>query len=183
MTAKLLRLDPVSETMAPSAYRIQAMVEGVDQVAVAMERKWGFGRLRQLVGDDLRARFDQQKDRLDAAIVSAQERYVAAQAEGMKRAWAALDQAAAAARHAKLSPEIWECVLPSTGEVVAIVRTDAEANHVACEGRVFTLAEIATLIDGLGLVLAAKRVFPGATVTAIRAKPPIDWSRGDAIPF
>jgi hypothetical protein len=183
MTVKLIRLDPVTESMAPSAYRIQAMVEGVDQVAVAMERKWGVGRLRMLVGDDLRARFDQQKDRLDAAIAVNDERYVAAQAEGMKRAWSALDQAATGARHAKLSPEIWECVLPSTGEVVAILRTDAEANHVAREGRVFTLAEIATLIDGLGPVLEAKRVFPGATVTAIHRKSPMDWSRGDDIPF
>ena len=47
----------------------------------------------------------------------------------------------------------------------------------------FTLAEIATLIDGLGPVLETTRVFPGATVTAIHRKPSIDWSRGDDIPF
>jgi hypothetical protein len=53
--------------MSSGAYRIQAMVDGLDQIAVAMERKWGVGRLRLLVSDSLRAKFDEKKDRLDAA--------------------------------------------------------------------------------------------------------------------
>jgi hypothetical protein len=49
--------------------------------------------------------------------------------------------------------------------------------------RVFTLAEIGRLIEGLGsAVLAAKQVFPGAAVTAIRTRE-IDWEKGDEIPF
>ena len=73
-------------------------------------------------------------------------------------------------------------MLPSSGEVVSIVRTETEAHHVARECRVFTLDEIARLLDGLPGVLEAKRVFPGATVT--RAGPPeFDWERGDEIPF
>ena len=101
----------------------------------------------------------------------------------MKRAWAALDQAATEAGAAPLSPEIWDCVLPGTGEVVAIVRTEAEAHHVARQCRVFSLAEIARLIDGLpDTVLAAKRLFPGATVAGI-GKPKINWKQGDEIPF
>ena len=35
--------------MSSGAYRIQAMVDGLDHVAVAMERKWSVGRLRLLV--------------------------------------------------------------------------------------------------------------------------------------
>jgi hypothetical protein len=46
------------------------------------------------------------------------------------------------------------------------------------------LDEIARAIEGLGdVVLEAKRVFPGATVTAVRTKPPIDWEKGDEGPF
>ena len=159
------------------------MVDGLDHVAHAMERKWGVGRLRLLVSDFLRAKFDEQKDRLDAAIAAGEERFVAAQVEGMKRAWAALDRSAADAGVKQLAPEVWECALPSTGEVVSIVRTDAEAHHVARECRVFTVAEIATLIEALGeSVLEIKRQFPGAAVTGIRRKPSPDWQRGDPMP-
>ncbi|MBM3535646.1 MAG: hypothetical protein FJX60_21755 [Alphaproteobacteria bacterium] len=176
--------DRVDHVQAPPAYRIQAMVDGLDQVAIAMERKWGVGRLRLLVSDPLRAKFDEQKDRLDTALASGQEGYVRIHVEGMRRAWDALDRAAADAGQAPLAPEVWECVLPETGEIVSIVRTEAEAQHVAREGRVFTLAEIGTLIAGLGeTVLEIKRRFPGAAVTGIRQKPPIDWSRGDDVPF
>jgi len=67
---------------------------------------------------------------------------------------------------------------------VSLVQTEAEAHHVARSCRVFTLTEIATLIAALGDgVLEAKKQFPGAKVTGIRGKPPVDWSRGDDIPF
>jgi hypothetical protein len=178
------QFDPATDPMAPTDYRVQAMVDGLDQVAISMERKWGVGRLRLLVSDYLRARFDEQKDRLDAALQSGEERYIAAQVEGMKRAWQFLDQSATEAGAMPLSPEVWECVLPSTGEVVSLVRTEAEALHIARECRVFTMAEIATLIEGLGdSVLAVKKHFPGATLSGVRRRPPVDWSRGDEIPF
>ena len=176
-------IDPITDPMAPSEYAIRAIIDGLDQVAREMERKWGVGRLRLLVSDLLRAKFDAQKDKLDAAIEANQERYIRAQAEGMKRAWAALDRAAAEAGQTALSPEVWECRLPGNSEVVSIVRNEAEAHHVARSCRVFTLAEIARLIEALGdTVLEAKRVFPGAQVTAI-GKPTIDWEKGDDIPF
>ena len=172
-------LDP----MAPSEYAIRAIIDGLDQVAVDMERKWGVGRLRLLVSDLLRAKFDVQKDKLDAAIQTNREQYIRAQAEGMKRAWAALDRAATEAGARPLSPEVWECALPSSGEVVSIVRTEVEAHNVCRECRVFTLGEIGRLIESLGdTVLEAKRVFPGATVTRI-GKPEMDWEKGDNIPF
>ena len=182
MTAPARKLDPATEAMAPSAYRIQAMTEGLDELAHAMERKWGVGRLRLIVSDFLRAKFDEQKDRLDAALQSGEERYVTAQVEGMRRAWSALDRAAHDAGETPLAPEVWECVLPSTGEVVSLVRTATEAHHVARECRVFTVAEVAILIEALGDgVLAVKHSFPGATVTGIRRKAPFDWEHGDEI--
>jgi hypothetical protein len=67
--------------------------------------------------------------------------------------------------------------------VVAIVRSEAEAHHVCREIRVFTLAEIARLIEALGATaLEVKRVFPGAAITRV-GKPGIDWAKGDPIPF
>jgi len=178
------KTDPSRDVYSSETYRIQAMVEGLDQVAVTMERKWGVGRLRLLVSDLLRAKFDEQKDRLDQAIADNHEGYVRIHAEGMRRGWEALDRSAREAGASPLAPQVWECVLPDTGEIVSLVRTEAEAHHVACEGRVFTVAEIARLIAGLGdAVLEAKKQFPGAAITAIRRKRAADWSRGDDVPF
>jgi hypothetical protein len=38
----------------------QAVVDGVDHRTRELDRKWGIGRLRLLVDDELRARFDRQ---------------------------------------------------------------------------------------------------------------------------
>ncbi len=44
--------------------------------------------------------------------------------------------------------------------------------------------DFAILFEALGNgVLAVKHSFPGATVTGIRHKAPVDWERGDEIPF
>ena len=56
MTRRPLKLSPETEVMSSEAYRIQAMVDGLDQIAVAMERKWGVGRLRLLGFHELSAR-------------------------------------------------------------------------------------------------------------------------------
>ena len=68
-------VDPTLDPLALSEYAIRAIIDGLDQVAVEMERKWGVGRLRLLVSDLLRAKFDAQKDKLDAAIATNQEQY------------------------------------------------------------------------------------------------------------
>ena len=179
----VIDFDPANDPMAPSDYVIRAIVDGLDQLSREMERKWGVGRLRLLVSDLLRAKFDAQKDKLDAALLTERETYIRTQADGMKRAWAALDKIAREAGEQPLSPEAWECVLPGTGEIVSIVRTEAEADHICRECRVFTLDEIARVIEGLpDAVLEAKQVFPGTLVTRV-SKPKIDWERGDDLPF
>ena len=183
-TSRNEKLSVVPDHMAPLEFAIRAILDGLDHLAGELERKWGVGRLRLLVSDMLRARFDAQKDKLDAAIETDREPYIRVQAEGMKRAWAALDAAAIEAGAEPLSPDVWECKLPSSGEVVSVVRTEAEAQHVARECRVFTLDEIARLIDGLPeAVKEAKRLFPGATITGVGKRKPIDWLKGDSIPF
>ena len=58
---------------APSDYVVRAIIDGVDQVALEMERKWGVGRLRLLVSDFLRDKFDAQRDKFYAAIHSERE--------------------------------------------------------------------------------------------------------------
>jgi hypothetical protein len=168
-------LDP----HAPSDLAIRSILDGLAHVVGEAERKWGIGRLRLLVDDTLRARFDRQARLLDQAIEANLEAEIRLQAEAMKRAYAALDKVAAAAGAKPLAATVWECVIPATGEVVGIVRT--EADLAACQrGTAFTLDEIGRLLSGLPSAVATiKAAWPAARVE--RAGP-MDWQRGDELP-
>jgi hypothetical protein len=69
-------VDPATDALATQEYAIRAIIDGLDQVAIEMERKWGVGRLRLLVNELLRAKFDAQKDKLDAAIAANSLQYI-----------------------------------------------------------------------------------------------------------
>lgn len=177
----------------PGPLQKRSLTEGLDHLAGEMERKWGVDRLPLLVSEQLRAAFYRQQDLLNDALGSGDLTLIDIQAGGMKRAWQALDQAAAQAGQKPLSADVWEVKLPKSGKIVAVVRTSAEAHLVAGPDReTWTLAEIACLIDGLdGKVAEIKRVFPGAEITAIHktetpetpTKESFDWAKGDDIPF
>jgi len=209
----------------------RASLDRLDAIASAMERRWGVGRLPKLVDAAVAVRFAAQRDRLDNAIRADRPELISVQAEAMIRAWNALDAEATKAGAPPLAPTVWEAVLPTSGEVVAIVRDSEEALAVAKDrkGAVWTLAEVAVAIEAFGeQVRAAKAIFPGAEVAAVRprtlaigvtqraeeparsrstrrtssrsrlsfaapartplldtpsGKPPVDWERGDDIPF
>lgn len=171
--------------MAPSDYAIQALLTGLDEVAVSMERKWGVGRLPRLVGDLMRAKWDAQTDKLNAAIGRGLESEIKELVEGTKRGWAALDRAATEAGHVPRPVEEWEFVLPSTGEVCVLVRDAADVGRIEADGRmVWSLEEVGTLIDKLpDTVKAVKAAFSQSKVAHIRDKNEIDWSKGDELPF
>ena len=172
---------------APMRASQPSVLENLDQTAHAMERKWGIGKLRLLVAEDLRSRFDAQSEKLNAALKSGQRDLIDVQAEGMKRAWLALDKAAETAGNKTVSAEIWEVRLPKSNRLVAIVRSSDEALCVATpERETWTLQEISHLIEHAGhLVGDIKRTFPDAEITQIHGKTqePFDWSKGDDIPF
>ena len=176
--------DPATSPSAPGEYRIRALLDGLDRCAAEMDRVWGVGRLRLLVSEPLRAKFDEQQARVDAAVASGQESFVRVQVEAMHRAWRALDRAMRAEGANPLSSDVWEIALPMSDEVIALVRDGADAGSVAQGRPVFTLPEVARLIETLGsTVLETKRVFPGATVTDAHSSKPFDWSKGDDMPF
>ena len=157
---------------SPKAYEeTRSWIDGVDEVARAMELRWGVDRLRLLVGDDLRARFDRQAQKWNDAIWSGSLADVKVHAEGMRRGWQALDKAATEAGAQHLHPEVWEAATPS-GRVVAIVRTSAEAHHVAREHRdmeVWTMAEVGRMVEHYANSIGAvKDAFPGACVVGVK---------------
>lgn len=177
---------------------LQAIFEGVDHARTEAEAEWGAERLPLLVDDDLRAKFRRQQVRWSQAyqdawgaamLTRSHLDAVTSAAGGMTRAWSALAAAASEAGHRPLRPEVWEARLQD-GTVAAIVRTNDEAAHVMADGRhvvVYTLAEVANLIDALPQALSlAKVVFPGAKVLPPHPDglAPKGWERdGDPIPF
>jgi hypothetical protein len=157
---------------------ISSVIDGVDQVAKQMEAKWGVGRLELLVDDILREKFRRQQRHFDEATKNHDDVERVRQAgAAMKRGYEALDAAAAAAGATLLDPEIWEVPL-SDGRVVAFCRTMPGAFAVYRAGRyleVWTIEEVARLIEAFPEASKAKEVFPGAIVTGGRAKlPPQD---------
>jgi hypothetical protein len=170
---------------------IQGLVQSVDALTDEMERKWGVGRLRMLVPDDLRERFDRQWHKWQAAYAAQDLAAVRAHSEAMRRAWTALEAAALEAGHAPLAPEVWETRMPD-GSVLAVVRTQQEAHALARDGRerkVWTMDEVGRVLctwEGRRWVEAVHTCFPGARVETVRLTPrgsESDWLLGDEIPF
>lgn len=164
-------IGPPSRYSPSSDREVQAIIDGVDELARAMERKWGVGRLRLLVSDLTRARFDNQLAVWNDAIWNEDIGTVRTVAEAVRRAWSALDAEATQAGAEPISPDVWEG-RTSDGRVFAITRTNAEAYAAKAEGRaalVYTVDELARIVevDELRVVNAVKTEIPGAEVTSI----------------
>jgi hypothetical protein len=144
----------------------RAALDGVDVVAVAMEGKWGNGRLRLLVDAALRERFDRQRYLLNAAVTNGALSDVLREAPRMIAGWKALDKAADTAGAERLPPTAWEVTLED-GSVAAIAK-DYDAR--LAQGRavaVYTLDEIAHILSSYQATHKAKLTWPGATVVRV----------------
>lgn len=164
----------------------RSVLDGVDALAVYMERKWGVDRLRLLVGDDLRAKFDRQRAKLNGAIWSGDLEDVQREANRMTNAWRALDAAAEAAGAKPIAREII-AELVVGGTVIWLVADSAAAYALQGDGRraqVWTLDEVANVIKAFPEAVKAKTTFPGAEV--VWSRPPLDPLNDvmeDEIPF
>ncbi len=177
------------DALPPAALQIQAITDGLDQLAREMEMLWGIDRLRLLVGDGLRLKFDMQTQKLNDALIDGNPEYVMVQAEGMKRAWSALDKAARDAGQKPLANHIWEIPLPSVGDSIALVRAAIESYPLAKSRVVMTTTELGALLSTMPLVLG--RFAPKAhTPNRKSRKPPrppiyhddgFDWDVGDEL--
>lgn len=176
----------------------QAAIDGADHVAIEAENYWGAGRLRLLVDVTLREKFDRQRYRYSQAIQSGELIDVQREAARMALAWKTLDKTARAAGHYRKPPEIWETTL-SDGTVIALVQDLAASREVITEGRqvaLYTVEEVARLIEDYPGVVKAKQLWPGARVDGIRRSisdplhaidqptgldTPFNWEDGDAL--
>ena len=80
-------------------YAGRAAMDGADKLAVDMEAKWGIGRLRLLVSNEWREKFDRQRNLYNEAIADGALEDVRREAARMEAAWRKLDREAAAAGH------------------------------------------------------------------------------------
>lgn len=167
--------------------RIQNALVEHDRVVADYESRWGVDRLPELVSQELRAKFWQQRDKLNNAIEQNDGKDTQHQVQVMCRAYAALEKAALEAGHKELSGEYWEMPMPD-GRVLGVTRTMAEAGKVARDNRdmvVYSLEELANLLhsrhkETMAKVDQVKSLFPGAAITEVKpSKEPID----DEIPF
>ena len=170
----------------------RAVLDGVDHRAAAMEAKWGVDRLRLLVSDEMREKFDRQRLKLNQAIRQGTLEDVRREAPRMATAWRVLDRAAAEAGARECDPDVLEIAMPC-GMVAAIVRDIADARKVQAqaEGRrvaVYSHDEIGRILERFRDVAEIKVSFPGAEVIAVRPLQPSDPLHAieafdDSIPF
>lgn len=149
----------------------------LDDLANAMERKWGIDRLTRLVPPEAQARWD--------ATLKAYEDEWTPQADKdamMMRAWRGMDAAATAAGAEPLPPGLWE-QRADDGTIVIICR-DAEhaqveilrAKHDGRTVATWTLEEVVRVVmcaNG-AVINQIKTTWPGATVERDRPRPVFD---------
>ncbi len=174
--------------------RSDLAIERLDEVASRMERKWGVGRLPKLVSVDLAEKFERQKGKLDAAITEeatggsmANTEYEAGR---MVNAWVALDAAAEAAG-ADLASSKYLTARMSDGRFLVICSDPDGMGHYLRQNSgtaaaVWTMGEVASVLEGFDLVNRTKHLFEGAIIEEVRVdstKPRVNWARGDELPL
>jgi hypothetical protein len=153
------------------------VIDRVRDVGHAMQGKWGSGRLRLLVDDDLRGRFDRQHLSWLRAVWSRNVAEIEKHGAAMVRGYEALDAAAMKSGAEGLAlPQAWPITLPD-GTIGALCQTKIEADKVGESGQyqmVWTVAEIEQIL----------RRFPELVLKSVGVKSEKpDWERGDPMPF
>ena len=154
--------------------RQQQSLHKYDDEVNRLERKWGIDRLPWLVPIELRDRFYEQLDKLNAAIDKCDG--VDHEVEVTLRGCAAIERAAIEAGFEPLTGEYIEGRLPD-GTVLAITANGYEAAKVKQDNRkvmVFTVDEVGVVLEkwlqenqSRTLVDEAKDIFPGAAIESI----------------
>ena len=172
----------------PGAGKVEIMVDHAvapfDRAARAMEQKWGYDRLPELVSPELAAKYGAAVGHLNDCIAENDPDKTAAAAANCVKGLAAMDAAATAA-NAPLPGTLAEYDLD--GFAFGIIEDAAHQVAIQRDGvKLFTLREIAIALQAQygEQVSAVKAAFPKATVTNIKTREPVtDWKRGDDIPF
>lgn len=150
----------------------QSYIDQVTLLAEEMECKWGAGRLRLVVRQELRDKFDRQRYLFNQAMTFGELEDVRVQSERMAKAWKALDKAADASGAVPKSPDVWD-VVSEHGNVYAIARNNDEAKAYAAlkrPARIFSVEEICRILDAQTFLDAVKDHFQEAEIVDYRVR-------------
>jgi len=172
----------MSNDLNPAQLEINNWIIRLDDVARAVEARWGIDRLPGLVSPETQAKWQRHVAKLDDAITSSDLPLVRDLAQGAIRGYARLEVEAVSLGAEKNRPEVWDIRSPETGIHYRVCKTlqDARLWAFQPEAVVYTLEEIARILDKRQLTEQ-----PSVTMREARAeKPnPFDFGKGDAIEF
>jgi FAD/FMN-containing dehydrogenase len=184
------RLQPADSLLNPhgsaNEWAVAAALEPLDKVASETEARWGIGTLERLVAPDTAARFASARKKLDIAIDAGDWEDVSKRAAVMIRGWQALEAAAVEAGHKPLDVTRFWAHEDDNGVRLLFVQHELDMQAAVAkfpDHRVWSMSEVGRVLSAHSLeaVLASKvkDQFPGATVTDIRTRQPLN----DEIPF
>jgi hypothetical protein len=149
--------------------QIDTVIKAVDRRARELEELWGLGRLPSLVPHELAERFRLQQRKFSTAVWEYKIEEVRKHGDAMLRAYAKLEEVAAAAGAQPAPAEQWE--FETDDGLVVLVRDMADTGRAQLHGRkaqVWSLDEIISIVRAHPVLVAAKQCFPGATVESVR---------------
>ena len=168
--------DPYIERNRWEHSQIDGALKPLDAVASALEVKWGYNRLLQLVSPETAAKWQSAKDKLDAAIAYNSPDDTVKRVGILIRGWKALEVEAMKNGHKPCPPDVWIASVAEEGAYpaanYAIVKDSADASQVKKDFTVYSLDEVARMIrffnGNLKTVDNVKKMFPDAEITKIQ---------------
>ena len=154
----------------------------LDQVQIEYESRWGILKLPSLCSAAMQDKWNNQKAKLQHAVNENRLHDVVALVEGSIRAYDAMEKDALSNGHKMYNADMWDVKHPESGQVYRIVKNNYDAGISLHDGAlVYTLTEIARILEKHHNINAVKDSFPDATVLKINNT--FDYTKGDDIPF
>ena len=167
---------------------LQAAIHIHDKAVRIMDAKWGTDVVQTLVSPAMAAKFARACQKRDALIEAGDDEGAVDALDNVVRGLQKLDEAATEAGHVPLKVDRSWATRDETGNKFLFVQDEDTARAAHRSGRfdgylIWSLPEVIRVLSDRSLlgVLDIKAAFPEATVTAV--KPPVDWKRGDEVPF
>lgn len=173
---------PCPTPRTDSKKNISEAISKLDQVAFAMEKLWGVNVLPLLVDDELRAKFEKMKKRLNKSIEGGLDVNIEKRCAAMARGWKALDTSARL-RGNKPTGNVWVGWHPS-GAAVCVTAHGAKIVDLPDGVLSFSVDELVAMIPPQ--IVQIKKSWKDSTVKRLgdseppkKGEVPFD----DALPF
>lgn len=156
---------PHSDQLSPTDQEILKWLDKLDDTARGYESKWGVGRLPIICDPALAVKFDRQVEKLRDAQDKKDLTSFRALAEGMIRAWAALEASAVERGESPCDVDYYEGETKS-GRIFRVCKNLSDARAMAEKDiAVFSMEEIGNMLDSKCEILrVVKEEFPGAEI-------------------